>query len=85
MFIYEFRQATKGLSKYDFYDLFRPDVKPEYFSSLRKCRAEVKKRVEEQPLSRENWTEENLISNGCYVVINSGGTGIFSYKRIRVK
>ena len=34
MFIYEFKQATKGNSKYDCWDLSRYDVKPEYFSSL---------------------------------------------------
>ena len=86
MFIWEFKQATKMDSKYADWDLGRYDVKPEYFSSLKKCRKEVQKRVKAQGLSREDWTEESWIKPDKYcVVFNSGGCNLFSFSRIEVK
>ena len=86
MFIWEFKQATKGRSRYDCRSLTNLDVKKEYFSSLKKCRKEVLQRVKEQGLSRDNWTQENWVKQDEYCVVNnSGGTGIFSFSRIEVK
>ena len=85
MYIWEFKQGTGGTERFSCYDVTRHDVVPEYYSSFTKCRKEVKRRVKEQCLSRENWTEENWKSDDYCVIINSGGNSIFSIKRIEVK
>lgn len=86
MYIWEFKQATKGNGQNAEWDLGHYDVKKEYFSSLLKCRKEAKKRVEEQGLSREHWTEERWTIKEKYCIVrNCGGCGLFSFSRIEVK
>jgi hypothetical protein len=57
-----------------------------HYSSLEKCRQIVKDVVEshdEQIGSIDNWTEEQWREDGNYcIVINSGGCGIFSFRKI---
>jgi hypothetical protein len=86
MFIWEFRQATRMDSKYAEYSLNRHDVKDEYFSSLAKCRKEVKKRVKKLQLEiKSEWTEENWIKEDEWcVVYNLGGNNLFSFTKIEV-
>jgi hypothetical protein len=65
------------------YELYGIDASYAYYSSLKKCREEVKKVVESGEIgSYENWTAEKWQSKNYCVVINSGGCGIFAIKRI---
>ena len=59
-----------------------------YYSSLKKCREEVKRVVEspyEEIKSKDNYTEEVWRGLGDYcTVMNSGGCSIFSFEKVYV-
>jgi hypothetical protein len=61
-------------------------AKQTYYSSLTKCRKAVKDEIASKDSiigSIDDWTEEQWRENDNYcLVINSGGSGIFSFRKI---
>lgn len=84
--IWKLTKACKPKSNYFGYNLNHINATSEYYSSLKKVRKVIKDTVESGEISSaNNWTNEEWQSDKYCIVINSGGCGIFSFRKIYVK
>jgi predicted DNA-binding ArsR family transcriptional regulator len=84
MHIWKLTEAgkTRCHKEWSFYCM---DATFEFYSSFKKIKKVIKDTVKLKQMSKDNWTEYHRESKDYCYVINSGGSAIFSIRKIYIK